>query len=123
MAPETKAPFTALDWIAVVITATLLVAVGVTPISVSRTFLEMFQSFGDLEELPMVTQIALSTWYGLLTPLLPWGLLVWGVVSRSELSRRRAAVVASFCLVLAILAVYLFGAYAPIFEIADAVGP
>jgi len=44
-------------------------------------------------------------------------------VGRQGLALRRAAVVVSFVLGLSILGVYLFGAYAPIFEVVDAVGP
>ncbi len=115
--------FTALDWIAVALTFMLLAAVAATPLSVSRTFVEMFEAFGRVDELPTLTQLALSPWYGLLAPIIPLVLLVWGALSRGPITGRRAAVVAAFLLGLAILGIYLFGAYAPIFEIADAVGP
>ncbi len=123
MALASRDELTALDWIAVVITALLLLAVGATPVSVSATFLELFESFGEVEELPALTRLALSPWYGLLAPLPALILLIWGVAGRGGLPGRRASIVASFCLGLAILAVYLLGAYSPIFEVADAVGP
>ena len=115
--------FTALDWIAVVLTAALIFATAMTPLTVSQTFLELFTSFGDESELPFLTRISLSPWYGLLTPILPLAMLLWGAASRGAILSRRVAVVAAFVLALGILGLYLFGAYAPILAIVDAVGP
>jgi hypothetical protein len=124
MVSDSKEQLTALDWIAVLITGLLIIAIASAPFSVSVVFLEMFESFGGtLEELPLVTRLALSPWYGLLSPLPSLSVLVWGLFSHAPLVWRRAAIVASFCLGLMILGFYLFGAYAPIFEIADTVGP
>ncbi len=123
MASERDERFTALDWIAVSMTVMQIAVIVATPLTVSRTFLEMFSSFGDFDELPRLTQLALSPWYGFIAPIIPLALLVWGVVARRPIGWRRAGVVSAFLLSLAVIGLYLFGAYAPIFEIADAVGP
>jgi hypothetical protein len=123
MAPDQRERFTALDWIAVVVTASAILATSVTPLMVSRPFMEMFSEFGSVSELPALTRFSLSPWYGVLTPLPPLALLAWGIAGRGGIFQRRIVVVAAFVLALFVLGVYLCGAYAPILEIAEAIGP
>ena len=109
--------------IAVVVTASAILATSVTPLMVSRPFMEMFSEFGSVSEIPALTRFSLSPWYGVLTPLPPLALLALGIAGRGGIFQRRIVVVAAFVLALFVLGVYLCGAYAPILEIAEAIGP
>lgn len=117
--PPTREPFTALDWIAVVLTAgATLTLVGF--VAASASFRNMYQDFGSAETLPMLTRVA--TWP--IAPLLLAQptiiLLALGLRARA-IGMRRAGVVLAFVWALAAIALLAVGFYMPLWQIADAV--
>src|SRR5262245_54129647 len=120
-APRPAPPaFTALDWIAVVLAALVVLVLFAFPFTIAPSFAQMFAEFGGT--LPAVTRAALT----------PWAVPSLGLVAASptaiavaapalgleSIGLRRSLVVIGFLLGLAVLAAAMYALYAPMFELA-----
>jgi hypothetical protein len=115
--------FTALDWIAVSLSALVVVALFAFPFTVARSFARMFADFGG--ELPVVTRLALTPWAAPAMALVaasPTAIAV-AVPAKGSLGLRRGLVVLGFLLAVAALALAMYAMYAPIFELAGKIKP
>lgn len=111
------------EWILAALAALLALVICATPVTVSVSFIEMFREFGSIDELPFVTRAALSRWYGVGFAALVVVVAAAALVLPFGVAARRLTLTASCGLGLAGLAVYIFGVYLPLFELADLVGP
>jgi len=114
-------PFTALDWIGVVITALAMLATCALSLA-ADAFAGMYRDMGATS-LPLLTRLALRPWLGPVFAAAPAALVILAIWKNRRLSLglRRALVVVAFCLALAAGAIVLYGLYLPIFELAGAV--
>jgi hypothetical protein len=112
-------PFTALDWIGVVLAVLAALALVVAPWTVGAAFAAMFRDFGVV--LPVITRLALGAWFPVGMALLPLALALGAAVAGGSLGLRRAMVVVAFVAALGAWAFYLFALYAPMFELAGAI--
>src|SRR5262245_49523497 len=113
-----SASFTALDWIAVGLSALLSLALIVFPFTVAPSFAQMFSEFGSA--FPAVTRAALTPWAAPSLGLLAASPMLVAVAlpGAGTLGLRRAMVILSFFLGLFALGTCLFALYAPIFDLA-----
>lgn len=112
-----------IEWTLAALAAALAAVVCVTPFTVSVTFVAMFRELGSIDELPLVTRATLSSWYGAGLAALIAAVAAAALTLRLGAATRRVALAVSCALGLAGLAVYIFGVYLPLFELADLVGP
>jgi hypothetical protein len=112
---------TSLDQIGAGLGILLGLGLATTPFLVTPGFMSMFEDFGSLETLPGVTLLVSRTWFPLVCALPGLVLAVAGLAGWGPLFRRRLMLTASFFLGLAACAFYLYGMYAPIFELAGSI--
>ncbi len=93
------------------------------PFLITPTFMGMFEDFGSLKMLPWVTLLVSRTWFPLVCALPGLALVVAGLTGRGPLFRRRLMITASFFMGLAAFGFYVYGMYAPIFDLAGSVIP
>ena len=106
--------------IVVVVIAFLM---AVAPLTISESFIEVFQEFGTMDELPMLTQVCLSPWYGLSFSLVVFGLLIVSWVYLKRTSIRRGLIISSILVEILGLMIYAVGMYSPLFEVIAELGP
>jgi hypothetical protein len=113
-------PFTALDWIAVVLTGLGVAALVALSLVVAPAFATMFADFANVR-LPPLTELALHPWapptMGSLSALPT--VVALAMRHPDTLVVRRWLVVLGFFAVAGTLALMLYGLYAPIFQLAD----
>jgi hypothetical protein len=116
-------PFTALDWIAVVLTGLGVAALVAFPFGVAN-FATGFAEFGNVS-LPPITLLALSPWAPPTLGLLGASPTVVALAIRhpDTLVVRRGLVVLGFFAVAGTLALMLCGLYTPIFDLAEKIKP
>jgi len=119
MEPRKAEDLTALDWIAAIMDITLGLALLAVPFAVTPAFIAMFEDFGG--RLPGITLFVARSWFPLSSGFLVLALAGAGLFSRTPLKTRRALLVAAFFIGLVLGAVYLWGMYAPVFELAGAI--
>jgi uncharacterized BrkB/YihY/UPF0761 family membrane protein len=112
-----------IDWVVAALATSLALVIGATPFTVSPTFVGLFRDFGSIEELPAITRLALSGWYGVGSAALLAGVTISAMAPRLGVVARRAMLGSCCALGLLGVGVYLFGVYLPLFELADLVGP
>jgi hypothetical protein len=111
---------TALDWIAVVLTTKLVVALELFPHLIAPRFAAMFADLGTVQ-LPLLTRLTLSVWFPTLLALLPLGMVVTALARRQVIARRRGLIVVAFLFGLAALGVCVVGTYLPVLQLAASV--
>lgn len=116
---EPREPFTALDWIAVVL-AVLGAGSMLWLAAIGPTFAAMYRDFGSATELPMLTRFTTSLWGPALLALPVLGVLGAGLRAHA-ISARRLGVVLAFVLALGGIALCYVGDYLPIWQVADAI--
>ncbi len=118
--PPPREPFTALDWIAVVVAAAATFGlVMMTP--VAQSFRDMYADFGTTRaELPWLTRMVTMQLAPSAMALPPAIALVLGQRAYG-IGARRAGVVLSFVLALTGLMLCWVGFYMPIWQVADAI--
>jgi hypothetical protein len=112
---------TALDQIAAGLGILLGLGLLTTPFLITPTFMGMFENFGSLKTLPGVTLLVSQTWFPLVCALPGLALAVAGLAWWGPLFRRRLMITASFFVGLAACGFYLYGMYAPIFNLAGSI--
>jgi hypothetical protein len=110
---------TALDWIAAGLDIVIGLSLLATPFAVTPAFLSMYEDFGP--SLPGITVFVSRSWYPLASGFLVLILAGSGLVSSAPIKTRRALLVAGFFIGLVLVGIYLWGLYAPIFELAGAI--
>jgi len=110
---------TSLDWIAAILDITIGLALLSVPFAVTPAFMSMFEEFGG--QLPGITLFVARSWFPVASGFLVLALTGAGLFSRMPLKTRRALLVAAFLIGLVLGAVYLWGMYAPVFELAGAI--
>ena len=123
MVTEKKTSLTLLEWVAAGVAFVLAVAVGTTPYTMSAAFIEIFQDFGTLDELPMLTQLVLGRSFAWIHAALTMGLIGAALLARRSVRLRWAALAAGFGLSVAGVGLYIYGIYSPLFEMTDAASP
>jgi hypothetical protein len=113
-----SASFTALDWIAVGLSALLSLALIAFPFTVGPLFAGMLSEFGGT--LPAVTRVALTPWAAPSLGLFAASPVIVAVAlpEAGSLGLRRAMVLLGFFLGLFALGAAVFALYAPIFDLA-----
>ena len=121
MEPTKPAPseLSALDWIAAGLDIILGLALLAATFLVSPAFLSMYEDFGG--RLPGMTVFVTRSWYPIASGFLVLILTGAGLFSPTPLKTRRALLVAAFFIGLVLAAIYLWGLYAPVFELAGAI--
>jgi hypothetical protein len=109
---------TALDWIAVVLTAGVGAALCCFPIP-ARSFMLMYRDFKA--SFPTITRLAFSGWFPVGLGVLALGTLGVSLAPGLTLGRRRFLIVGTFVVGLAALVVLGLGLYWPLWEVADKV--
>ena len=110
---------TALDWIAAILDMVTGLALLAAPFAVTPAFMSMFEEFGG--QLPGITLFVARSWFPIAAGFLVLALTGAGLFSRTPLKTHRALLVAAFFIGLVMGAVYLWGMYAPVFELAGAI--
>jgi type II secretory pathway component PulF len=119
MEPKPEEDLTALDWIAAILDIVVGFSLLAVPFAVTPAFLSMFEEFGG--QLPAITLFVARSWFPIASGFLVLALTGAGLFSRMPLKTRRALLVAAFFIGLILGAVYLWGMYAPVFELAGAI--
>jgi MFS family permease len=112
--------FTVGDWIGTVIAGFAATGLLLFPV-VGRSFASMFRDFGDANELPALTRLAISGWFPAALGITAVVGLGAGTRRSARLSRRRAFIVAAFIVGCVGIGLCLVGVYLPIFSIAGKV--
>ncbi len=112
--------FTVLDWIGAIVAGSFSLALLLFPIA-GQTFSSMFRDFGSSDQLPLLTQAAVSSWFPIALAAVALATLARGIRATIPLRRRRKWVVCAFLLGGFGFGLCLVGAYLPIFSLAGAV--
>jgi hypothetical protein len=117
-------PFTALDWIAVVLTGLGVAGLVAFPFVVAPAFETMFAEFGNMS-LPRITNLALRPWAAPTLGLLAASPTAVALAMRhpDTLVVRRGLVVLGFFGVAGALALMVYGLYVPIVDLAQKIAP
>ena len=86
---------------------------------IAKSFLAMYAEFEV--ELPGLTKLVLTSWFPPTLALLPAFLVANGMRTSLGMPKRRLSIFAAFLLSSAMFAACLWGIYAPVFRIADAI--
>lgn len=113
--------FTVLDWIGVAVVCKTIIALASLPPYLAPRFKQMFAEFG--ETLPALTRwITSYPWLGPLVALVPESLVAAGLAAPPlSLGNRRWLLVVAFLVAGGALALFVFGLYMPIFELAGSI--
>jgi hypothetical protein len=85
-----------------------------------RTFERMFEDFGSVSNLPLLTRLSVSVWFPFALSVPSVFLLALGLWPHAPLFKRRILTVFAFVFVCGASAVCLFGLYKPLIALADA---
>lgn len=110
---------TALDWIAAGLDIVVGLSLLTITFAVTPAFVSMFEDFGA--DLPGITVFVTRSWYPIASGFLVLILTGSGLFSPMPLKTRRALLVAAFFIGLVLGGIYLWGMYAPIFDLAGAI--
>ncbi len=111
------------EWAVVAVTVALAVGCAALPASVSPAFVAMFEDFGAIDELPMLTRWVLAPVWGVGGAVVAVSLLALTIAFRRQAVARRVALISAGASALLVLGVYLYAIYSPIFAVAEEMGP
>jgi len=101
----------------------VIIAIGlfVAPFVITPTYQNLYKDFANPDKIPWITNLVTQAWLPMALALLTLGLAAAGLFMNASPDKRRLFVMTSVVAAMASAGVYLYGLYAPIFQLADAV--
>ena len=99
----------------------VIIAVGmiIAPFAITPTYQNLYKDFAKPDNIPTITNLVCQTWFPIALSLLTLGLAAAGFFMNASPDKRRTLVMTSVVAAMASAGIYLYGLYAPIYQLAD----